>query len=643
MSLLRVFTAILCAVCLSSQARAAQAVPAEPVAAPPQVDREAQPAVIGGVAAVRVRLTSGTITGPSSTARNLNFQSSDTERWVLSESFDPETGRNTGSSLLIGAYDDSGSVYLGTALQASRASGPFGLGSPFFSSFAATNFTGTQATFPAGVSGNSATWSDIQPTSVLTNAVSTLATSSEVTISWIGNNLTPAQGWVKLSPLTCNGLSLAGWYPLISATPLAVTLAAGAKATSTGPCAGRVSVTPGFVTQGEKVFMQDTSGAAGFETARTTVLFDDPLYFDQSGGFSPQGHWEIHVCPLDTTHQWSCVNGEADVVNRGNDEGWYQDDQAGGRQLTGGRLYVPEASPYDPTGGYGHNATFAVAIAPSGEPGNSNPSGHNASFYKGFENLPGALVPAAHDPHNHGGVFLQPAGGYSAGVTLSTLDGSSTVAVRLPQYVSVLASTPVIFRGCAAVGGLTLSGQYAITSVRTSSTNTITVSAGSTAASTATGGGSSCVAEVGSEAPYAPLQAYGYWTTGEDWTAADLEDNDVQNYAAGQFLAWRGASGSTSTFGVTEEGAVQSGHLDLHGGGPLTVNGAVIAAKFMRPGSTTYDAISKADPAPLVGDQLVISDAAACAANTPITAGGGTAHACLAAYNGDGWIAVISH
>lgn len=79
--------------------------------------------------------------------------------------------------------------------------------------------------------------------------------------------------------------------------------------------------------------------------------------------------------------------------------------------------------------------------------------------------------------------------------------------------------------------------------------------------------------------------------------------------------------------------------------GVATFAHAVVFASIARPAQTTFADLRRIDPDPAVGDYLVISDAAACAANSPVTTGGGTGHACAVIYNGaaEPWIALVSH
>jgi hypothetical protein len=71
--------------------------------------------------------------------------------------------------------------------------------------------------------------------------------------------------------------------------------------------------------------------------------------------------------------------------------------------------------------------------------------------------------------------------------------------------------------------------------------------------------------------------------------------------------------------------------------------GMVASGGVHRPASTSFASLSTIDPSPQVGDYVAISDASACIANTVITGGGGRTHACAAVYNGEGWVALVTH
>ena len=60
------------------------------------------------------------IDGPSGTSRQLQFTTSNSERWVVSAGSDAEGGGNTGSSFVITGYDNSGNP-IGNALAITRS------------------------------------------------------------------------------------------------------------------------------------------------------------------------------------------------------------------------------------------------------------------------------------------------------------------------------------------------------------------------------------------------------------------------------------------------------------------------------------------------------------------------------------------
>jgi hypothetical protein len=83
--------------------------------------------------------------------------------------------------------------------------------------------------------------------------------------------------------------------------------------------------------------------------------------------------------------------------------------------------------------------------------------------------------------------------------------------------------------------------------------------------------------------------------------------------------------------------------LFTKGTGVITVNAPMVATGYLRPGQVLFTALSTADPSPQVGDLLNITDASACTVNVAVSAGGGTTHSCSTAYNGVGWMALVTH
>lgn len=75
----------------------------------------------------------------------------------------------------------------------------------------------------------------------------------------------------------------------------------------------------------------------------------------------------------------------------------------------------------------------------------------------------------------------------------------------------------------------------------------------------------------------------------------------------------------------------------------LNVSGPITAGTILRPGQAIFSNLATINPSPQVGDEVVITDASACTANTQITSGGGTTHSCAAVYNGAGYIAIVTH
>jgi hypothetical protein len=96
-----------------------------------------------------------------------------------------------------------------------------------------------------------------------------------------------------------------------------------------------------------------------------------------------------------------------------------------------------------------------------------------------------------------------------------TLSGESTVTVTDAGMGNLLVGDFVTFSGATAVGGLTINGEYQITSVDQLA-NTYTIDAGTPASSTATGGGTvSAAYQISVGAPIVvPLTGWGSSTWG---------------------------------------------------------------------------------------------------------------------------------
>ena len=146
----------------------------------------------------------------------------------------------------------------------------------------------------------------------------------------------------------------------------------------------------------------------------------------------------------------------------------------------------------------------------------------------------------------------------------STTSGSTTVTVTdaAGGYVN---GDFVTFSGATAVGGLTLNGEYQITTIGTSTT-TYTITASSAASSTATGGGAAVVAayQINVGTAFAiPLVGWGAgaWGSGtwgigsastnqmRIWSQADFGEDLIFAPNGGQIYIWK-ANTSLTTRGV---------------------------------------------------------------------------------------------
>jgi hypothetical protein len=77
----------------------------------------------------------------------------------------------------------------------------------------------------------------------------------------------------------------------------------------------------------------------------------------------------------------------------------------------------------------------------------------------------------------------------------------------------------------------------------------------------------------------------------------------------------------------------------IKGANGFSVGGAGVIHKAQ----VIFANLATVDPSPVVGDELVITDASACTANAAVTTGGGTVHACPVIYTGSQWLAPITH
>ena len=122
---------------------------------------------------------------------------------------------------------------------------------------------------------------------------------------------------------------------------------------------------------------------------------------------------------------------------------------------------------------------------------------------------------------------------------ISTVSGSKVVTISDPNYTPNIGDY-IIVSGATAVGGITLSGEYVITSVP--SAITYTVVATNNASSTATGGGSSVVIQ------YELPSGLDVYTTGTGWGAGSWSPTILTTLGANPFATTSGSSTVTVTY-----------------------------------------------------------------------------------------------
>ena len=141
----------------------------------------------------------------------------------------------------------------------------------------------------------------------------------------------------------------------------------------------------------------------------------------------------------------------------------------------------------------------------------------------------------------------------------ATVSGSSTVTVTDAGMGNLLVGDFVGFSGATAVGGLTINGEYEITSVDQLA-NTYTIDAGSPASSTATGGGTvSAAYQINTGAPISVPQVgwgsstwgSGTWGVGEPstkslrlWSQSNFGQNLIFGPRGGAIYYWDAATGT---------------------------------------------------------------------------------------------------
>jgi hypothetical protein len=142
---------------------------------------------------------------------------------------------------------------------------------------------------------------------------------------------------------------------------------------------------------GHSLSYYSSAGGNNFDVGLSLIATFDTTFI---AGQVPvkQAEWMVSQSPNDTTHQWTTVMAEWNVVNRGADMGWARDRSSGGLfQITGGLLMIPEALVFG-TGatGEGKHCLFGISV---GRSGGTNSTGDFAKFYNNYLVEPDSTAP----------------------------------------------------------------------------------------------------------------------------------------------------------------------------------------------------------------------------------------------------------
>lgn len=514
---------------------------------------------------------SALIVGPSGSQRPIIFQSASSGRWNLQTYNDAETGSNAGSSFFLFSYKDDGTSVAGPLIYASRASGPTGNGGPFFAQLAPANFVLSRAATPGGISGNYMSMDNAQPTTALgTDPISTTNGSPVVVVAWSGNGLN-SSAYVKVSGATAvGGVTLSGWYPVVSATASNVSLQTGTSATSTATGGGAsVNAQPSFTTTQNRQIFSVRSSAPGFSEASTVSLVVNPDYYVTTASGNPtpfyQALYSECYSPSDASgaNTWQMTCNESDTINRGKDEG-YQPIAYSAVRSTIGRWEVAEnlADPVTHAGNQGTNATAANYCSRGQFPNTT--TNFLPKWYQCWVIAPDSLTSNSASPGGHGGVGLDLFGAYDPLPfnPIHTVAGSSTVSVDTYSIFGSLVSahgspTSVYWPSTTSLFGVTCAaGAHPLTSI---AANSLQMSCSGSASTTGQGGGGGLWAAYDKDVPWAPMQLWGEYSRGINTTQAVFDDGHVLTVSDGQQVAFHkdGSSDIVWTSGTgSPEGVV---------------------------------------------------------------------------------------
>lgn len=538
------------------------------------------------------------LNGEAGFSSSINLYSGNVTRWTIDRFRDTESGNNSGSSLFIGAYTDTG-AFIGTLAEASRASGPFGKGLPYWSSFSPFIIGHPSATVPGGHPVGSDTElanADVQPTTTLgSNPLSVTSGSPTVTINWpncCGTNgpiSTSINTWVYLSGSTAvGGITPSGWLEvqsIVDTNDFTITWTADAAATTTGGGTA-VTIQPSFATVGTKHYEEITTGSSGFVVNNEHLDDFNPSFLPSVGNSKGdvaryESNWEEMATPADSTKtkSFSTTYNELDLINRGSDEG-YNPNLYGAPRATTGFWVGPTSVPgWLPGGGTATNWNTVFSVFQDVP----------LYVYDGFSIQSDALTPAAVDPSGHGGVGIDLMGAteFLGTNPFSTTSGTSTITVadNTGGAKGALANGDSVYiPNKYTISGVTFGdASYTVSNVNLT-THTFQITGIGTAVASVAGGGSSQNIFISKLAPYAPLQFWGEYKHGLITDNFKADDGYLINTQVGNGYAW---SDGTGTAVVTSD-APSTGNVNIDlnpaGTGQVLINGNPIT-----PGVATVD------------------------------------------------------
>ncbi len=141
-------------------------------------------------------------------------------------------------------------------------------------------------------------------------------------------------------------------------------------------------------------YFSQAGGADSVDNAQTLIGIYNPSAVTGANMGAELVRWTVGITPQDTSHNWTHVVEEYNVVNRGLDMGWkaYRNDPvnnvAGPQQITGIVNYSPEATGLGQSG-EGKNLLFAELF---GQSAATNSTGIPARFYNASLYEPNCVV-----------------------------------------------------------------------------------------------------------------------------------------------------------------------------------------------------------------------------------------------------------